>query len=65
VTVVARYLPPTRYAVYCSCVYRKGGGLELIWWFYDEIKDTLHVFFSIIFYERRENEKMKLRANSV
>jgi hypothetical protein len=57
VTVVARYLPPRRFAVYCNCEYKKERELELIWRFYDEIKETLHVFFRIISYERKENKK--------
>jgi len=63
VTVVARYLPPRRYAVYCSCIYRKERDLEQIWRFYDEIKETLHVFFRIISYERRGNKKNEIAVN--
>jgi hypothetical protein len=37
--------------------YRRERELELIWWFYDEIKETLHVFFRIISSERRSNKK--------
>jgi hypothetical protein len=57
VTVAATYLSPRRCAVYCGCIYRKERELELIWWFYEEIKETLHVFFRIISSERRENKK--------
>jgi len=59
VTVVARYLFPRRYAAYCGCVYSKERELELIWWFYDEITETLHVFIRIISYERRGGKKKK------